>query len=691
MYRFIKSLASLSPLLICLLFLFGTATPALAATVNYNNLIADSVFDNYGSMTASQIDAFLNSFPNSCISTNSGFSAPEPTGVNQNTYSFGANVSAGQIIYDAAQAYYINPEVLLATLQKEQGLVTGSSNGSFSCHPNTPSPSWPYTNPPPSSPPPYSYTTFSCTDSQGNSTTCTEACPDNGGCMNIAVGYGCPYNCYTSSEGFSKQIILGAWILEFARQRAEGNVNWDVNHGNWYETNDPNYNYTGPMANSNGQPVQRCASCTAAVYDGSDTLSDGNSVTIANGATASLYNYTPYESGNANFVNIFDSWFGSTQTTIPWAWRYVYQQEYSDSAMTQPYTEVTTVQPGSKFYVTVQAYNAGNQTWQQSNLHIGTSNPNDRSSVFYDSSWLDPQRPAGMQQSSVAPGSTATFNFTMDAPSTPGSYKEYFNLVDDGVTWLNDPGLYFYINVVNPVAATNSQDTSLTAGQTLTTGQYLMSPDTQSILILQSDGNLVLYSDFKPVWSSGTTGTGANMLAMQTDGNLVLYAPGMKPIWNSQTQSNPGAYLTLQTDNNLVVYSPSSSPLWASYTVHNPNHLDYVNTFVTGAAIYPGQELQTANRQYTAILQTDGNFVVYNGSQALWASGTDYPSIHQKVAFANMQSDGNLVVYSTSLKPLWNSGTPENGPSSLNMQPDGNLVIYNANMQPTWASNTAQH
>src|SRR3989344_1081461 len=95
------------------------------AVFNPNHLASDSVFDSYSSMSAAQIDAFLNSFPNSCISTNRTFLAPDPTGYSPSGgFTYGGNVSAGTVIYDAAWAYELNPKVLLVTLQKEQSLVT---------------------------------------------------------------------------------------------------------------------------------------------------------------------------------------------------------------------------------------------------------------------------------------------------------------------------------------------------------------------------------------------------------------------------------------------------------------------------------------------------------------------------------------------------------------------------------------
>jgi len=333
-------------------------------------------------------------------------------------------------------------------------------------------------------------------------------------------------------------------------------------------------------------------------------------------------------------------------------------------------------------YMEVKARNVGYQTWSQSNLHLGTSNPNDRTSQLYDSSWLNPSRPAGLVETGVAPGEVGTFDFTLHAPQQTGSYNEYFNLVADGVTWLNDPGLYFTVNVVSPVAAPNNQNTGLSAGQSLNVGKYLLSPDTQSTLNLLSNGNLALYNNFKPYWANNINTSNASFVVMQGDGNLVEYDKSGNPLWSSNTTGS-GNHLDLQTDGNLVIYSSGGQPLWFTSTSQVPNHLNYVNSSTSSLSlIFPGQAVQTANRQYLAVLQYDGNFVVYKGAQAIWSSQT----FGKNVAFGAMQNDGNFALYSPAGTPIWSTNSGWGGPSSLVMQPDGNLVIYNISGRPVWAS-----
>jgi len=71
-----------------------------------------------------------------------------------------------------------------------------------------------------------------------------------------------------------------------------------------------------------------------------------------------------------------------------------------------------------------------------------------------------------------------------------------------------------------------------------------------------------------------------------------------------------------------------------------------------GRELTKGQEIKSPNGRYRAVMQEDGNFVLYGG-KANWASNT--------------MGRGDRVI----------------------MQDDGNLVVYNGDLA-TWASNTYQ-
>lgn len=110
---------------------------------------------------------------------------------------------------------------------------------------------------------------------------------------------------------------------------------------------------------------------------------------------------------------------------------------------------------------------------------------------------------------------------------------------------------------------------ALAAGETLTAGQSLVNGRFQAAM--QGDGNFVLYDGSRPVFWTGTGGTGGARLAMQADGNLVLYGSG-GPRWQTGT-SGGGAQLALQGDGNLVVYAGGRAA-WSARTGYIP--LTYV-------------------------------------------------------------------------------------------------------------------
>jgi hypothetical protein len=110
----------------------------------------------------------------------------------------------------------------------------------------------------------------------------------------------------------------------------------------------------------------------------------------------------------------------------------------------------------------------------------------------------------------------------------------------------------------------------------LSPGQRLVSNSSESIvssdgrfkLVMQIDGNLVLYKleSGQALWATGTDGQDVEFCIMQSDGNLVLYLEGSgRPVWASNTAGNPDSFLVVQNDGNLVVYKPNC-PIWATGT-----------------------------------------------------------------------------------------------------------------------------
>lgn len=107
----------------------------------------------------------------------------------------------------------------------------------------------------------------------------------------------------------------------------------------------------------------------------------------------------------------------------------------------------------------------------------------------------------------------------------------------------------------------------------------------------------------------------------------------------------------------------------------------------SGGHIQQNHQLRSPNGQYTAIMQADGNFVLYKGTVAKWSTGTTNSA--NEGTNSEMQTDGNFVLYRPGRVAVWSSNTANNPGAYIRMQDDCNLVIYRSNGTAAWASNTA--
>ena len=229
-------------------------------------IISDYQMGNYNSMSEADIQRFLTS-KNPCsnrdwsyyqrLSANKNYTwhwadghfvclSEERFGNNDNEIGFQYGESAAHIIWQAAQDYRINPQVLIVLLQKETGLIT-------------------------------------------------DAIPNNGD-YRKATGYGCPDTAACSSKyyGFKNQVRNAAALFR------------TVLDGGW--TNYPlgnNYIQYNPNSGCGGSIVNVRSLATSALYrytpyqPNAAALSAGYST----GDGCSAY-------GNRNFYSYFEDWFG---------------------------------------------------------------------------------------------------------------------------------------------------------------------------------------------------------------------------------------------------------------------------------------------------------------------------------------------------------------------------------------------
>jgi len=255
---------------------------------------------------------------------------------------------------------------------------------------------------------------------------------------------------------------------------------------------------------------------------------------------------------------------------------------------------------------------------------------------------------------------------------------------------------------------------SLTVGGSIKAGQSINSANGMYKFAVQTDGNLVIYKNDMPIWTSNTYGKAITEVVLRPNGNLEAIDGSNNSQWSSQSMRSPrnDRAVFLQDDGNLVIYEGESA-IWASGT----NNV-FTEAEVAQSAVLRAEEMlrrwdtkYSQNRKYALLLQEDGNVVLYkdyrgqvNGRStgtALWATGTS----GQDVDAFKMQDDGNLVAYRRGNRPTWSSQTSGKGggrSTVLMVQNDGNVVIYKrleptrpGNIQlyrgadPIWATQTA--
>ncbi|HEY4014912.1 MAG TPA: hypothetical protein VGM06_16330 [Polyangiaceae bacterium] len=134
--------------------------------------------------------------------------------------------------------------------------------------------------------------------------------------------------------------------------------------------------------------------------------------------------------------------------------------------------------------------------------------------------------------------------------SGPSTFQSPVSIIGGASSSGNDTCVFTY-GLVQPTGI-------LQSGRALVRGQAAMSVDGRFRLIMQDDGNLVMYFGTTALWGAGTFGTAAWIAVMQTDGNLVIYDNNMHALWASNEvsyfQYTEGASLSIQNDGNLVIY-----------------------------------------------------------------------------------------------------------------------------------------
>ncbi|WP_219670195.1 hypothetical protein [Streptomyces bambusae] len=243
---------------------------------------------------------------------------------------------------------------------------------------------------------------------------------------------------------------------------------------------------------------------------------------------------------------------------------------------------------------------------------------------------------------------------------------------------------------------TAGNSNKLAAGERLAPGTRFVPTPGKPELVMQEDGNLVIYAvgypggPDLPLWSSGTWGNPGAYALMQEDGNFVVYKKGGGPdkggaLWHTGTYGDrilqTPVMVSFYDSGELVVSGRSPDPYqsWHSWTMRR--HSKLCANAPSGLTPNWEQGNWTESDSVWLVLQQDNNLVMYRkrDGQAIWSSGTWHTSAaYNGRVYLEMPRSGDLNVrdFYPNFTIRWRSGTGGNDGAYALLQDDGNFVVY---------------
>lgn len=497
-------LTAVSPLIISIGPKAG-ATPS-PGSWSAGRIIDDSVFFNPGTMSSSQIQDFLISKEPSCAGNcMKNFTQTIPSKAADKycgAINGGANFNAATIIKLVTAACSINPQAMLVLLQKEQGLVTDSAPSSgkyqiaagYGC---------------PDSQTVCDSEYYGFFNQVYNAARQFQVYAKNPDIFNFAAGRtsnvqynpnsGCGASSVTMQNAATaglynytpyqpNQAALNAGYSTGDSCSAYGNRNFWLYFSDWFGnpigseyawlieslsySNGDNILTKGytetitlkarnvgrqPWYNHGEHPIRlgtyRPEDRTSSILPKRPATMQESSVNI-NEVGTFQFQINPQTEGT--FVEALNlvaenytwmSWPGFSPTIIvtsnPYQWR-VNSVSYGNGT--------GVMDPDGTQSMVVWATNTGNATWNKTSPPVWLATwPPDRDSGVSVSSggkWPTAKRITPFNETSVPPGSQASFQFSVKVPSN-GNYFERLNLVAEGQNWFNDAGLTLYLRGKN--------------------------------------------------------------------------------------------------------------------------------------------------------------------------------------------------------------------------------------------------
>jgi uncharacterized protein with LGFP repeats len=243
------------------------ASAADLADFKPGDIISDGIFFDEDTMSEAAIQSFLSAKVPSCAVANACLKSYKETTRNipadpmcKSPYKGGTSETAARIIYKVAQACGVNPQVLIVTLQKEQGLVTATNPSARQ--------------------------------------------------YRSATGYGCPDTAPCDAEyyGFFNQVYKAAWAFQrYTMPPGTGpGTEWYSVYSRYAAGKTATIQYH-PNTSCGTSKVYIANKATGSLYFYTPYRPNAAALNAGYGVGDSCSAY-----GNRNFFNYFTDWFGST-------------------------------------------------------------------------------------------------------------------------------------------------------------------------------------------------------------------------------------------------------------------------------------------------------------------------------------------------------------------------------------------
>ena len=250
----------------------------------------------------------------------------------------------------------------------------------------------------------------------------------------------------------------------------------------------------------------------------------------------------------------------------------------------------------------------------------------------------------------------------------------------------------------NENSATKANSISLVTGKSmLESCQSISSVNGMYELLLQSDGNLILYSKYGSSNSDCKVTNTSSIIWSSKSKNGSMYT-------STNTITNP--FLTIQSDNNLVLYgyingSSQQSVLWTANTENTQSDtLQVFNTgnfsvfdSTTGYVFYDSNSTYNAGDSasatpLTSIYAGECNFEsTSQGTAGISTRKMIWSAMSYTYQISNIslvfEEDGNLALYvgynTVNPSVLWSTETSTTGSDTAILTNKGTLMVYNSN------------